>query len=359
VIHRYRSAAATPYDRGRDFGQVHREPVRSVFGHYQELLSLLADRPVELADFGDEALGAITAFSADAASEIRGIADGAGLDAQQVAALNARTEIMARLRVATHGECSTVVQLSMDDRAPVTVQTWDWHELIRDDWLVWSIEHPDGTAVHTVTEFGILGKIGVNNRGIGTHFNILHHTSDGGAMGVPVHVLSRIMLDQKGGLGDALTLVGAAETSASTVLTVIAADDRGTTAMCVELSPVGPRFVLPDQNGLLLHTNHFLDPYLAAGDMAPRQGPDSYARLEVLRRRLSERPVLKLDDILSDMASHLCPGGSICCHAPADADLVDQWSTLATVTLDVPNGALNAMRGGPCAVDAEWTTVGG
>jgi isopenicillin-N N-acyltransferase-like protein len=354
VIHRYRSAPATPYDRGHDFGAVHGEAIRRVIAHYDELLGLLTAQPVDVSDFGDEALGAITRFSADASSEIRGIADGAGLPAEHIAALNARTEIMARLRVATHGECSTVVQLPVDGGAPITSQTWDWHELMRDDWLVWSIEHPDGTVVHTVTEYGILGKIGVNNRGFGTHFNILHHDSDGGAMGVPVHVLARVMLDQKGGMGDALTLVGAAETSASTVLTLIAADERGSTAMSAELSPIGPRFVLPDANGLLLHTNHFLDPHLAAGDTAPRQGPDSYARLEVLRRRLSGRPELKLDEVLTDMASHLCPGGSVCCHAPADAAPVDQWATLATVTLDVPNGALSAMRGGPCGVDGEW-----
>jgi isopenicillin-N N-acyltransferase-like protein len=54
----------------------------------------------------------------------------------------------------------------------------------------------------------VLGKIGVNNHGVGVHLNILHHGADGGPIAVPVHVLARAVLDGASGLGEALAIVG-------------------------------------------------------------------------------------------------------------------------------------------------------
>ena len=61
-------------------------------------------------------------------------------------------------------ECSTVVALP-DNGTPVAVQTWDWYDAMADDWFAWTIPHPDGHLVRTVTEYGVLGKIGVSSRG--------------------------------------------------------------------------------------------------------------------------------------------------------------------------------------------------
>lgn len=354
----YVSRPASPYDRGRDFGTVHADDVRRTVGHYEQVFSVLSGREVVLADHGDEALQAIQAFSSALAEEIAGIADGAGLDVEAVAALNARTEVLGRIGILSKGECSTVVQLR--DDGVVTMQTWDWHELMRDDWLVWTIEHEDGTVVSTVTEFGIVGKIGVNNRGLGLHLNILHHDRDGGPIGVPVHVLARAALDLPGGVPDALSMLGAAVTSASTVLTVVAADENGVAAMCGELSPLGPRWILPDDDGILVHTNHFLDPHLAVGDQEPRNAPDSWFRYDVVRRRLRGRGPVTRDDLVGLMASHLNAGGSVCCHAAPGSALDGDWSTLATVSLDVRAGRLHVREGGPCgSVSTGWTVVPG
>jgi isopenicillin-N N-acyltransferase like protein len=349
----HRSAPAAPAERGEAFGAEHAEPVATTVERYEALFRHLADEP-DLRTLGEQALSAIGAFWPDGAAEVRGIAAGAGLEPWRLGMLNARTEVLAALGIAAKSECSTVV--SLRDGAPVTMQTWDWHDVFADSWFCWTIEHPGGRVVHTVTEYGILGKLGVNDRGVGIHINILGHEHDGrGPIGVPVHVLVRSILDRAGDVGAAAALSGSARCSASSVLTLVGASEAGTAAVCCEQSPDGPRFVLPD-DGVLLHTNHFLDPCLAAHDTAPRKGPDSYIRLDVLRRAFRHGGVPADPDALrARMASHVGGAGAICCHPAPGAALGDRWQTLATVSLDVPGGSLLVRRGGPCDDTAAWT----
>ncbi len=350
----FTSAPAPPDLRGEEFGAAHISEIAATLERYDELFWHLSGGPVDLRPMGAEALAAIDTFSADAGAEIRGIAGGAGRAPWELAALNARTEILARLGTPAGSECSTVVDFRSG--SPLTMQTWDWHDLLEDNWLAWTIEHADGSVVHTVTEYGILGKIGVNSRGIGLHINILNHASDGGHIGVPVHVLARAVLDRAAGAAAAVGLIGAAQVSGSSVLTVVGASAAGMTVVGAELAPVGPRYVPPSLEGVYLHTNHFLDPHLAEGDQAPRLGPDSYLRLDVLRRALHARAPADRGDLRRILAEHSGGPGSICCHAGAEAPLGDRWATLATVALDVPAGELSVRRGRPCDEDAAWHT---
>jgi isopenicillin-N N-acyltransferase-like protein len=357
MITSHLSAPATPADRGEAFGAAHADDVAGTIERYERLFAHLADGPFDLRPLGEEALRAIEDYAPDAATEIRGIAGGASVDPWAVAAINARTEILAGLGAPGRGECSTIVVLGPAGKEPVSIQTWDWHDLFADSWLVWSIEHPDGHLVHTVTEYGILGKIGVSSRGFGIHFNILNHRSDRARIGVPLHVLSRTALDTATDAGSALALLGAAEVSASSTLTVVGASAAGKTALSAELTPEGPRFVAPSQTGLLIHTNHFLDPLLAAGDLMPRVGPDSYVRHDVLNRALYGRTPLDRETLRTLMASHVGGAGAVCCHPAAGAGLGECWQTLATVALDVCGGDLWVRENGPCDEGAEWVSA--
>jgi isopenicillin-N N-acyltransferase like protein len=359
MIRQYRSAPATPRDRGRDFGAAHAIAIAATADKYAELFAATAGRAVDLDPFGREALASIRQFSATCAAEIEGIAEGAGLTAGRVAALNARTEILAALRIPQRGECSTVVRLGDADSPTAALQTWDWHDSFADNWLVWTIEHPDGHLVQTLTEYGVLGKIGVSSAGLGINLNILHHAADGGAVKVPVHVLARCLLDTAQNIGQALALVGATQVSASSALTITAADAHEPVALTAEVFPGGPRFVAPGPDRLLLHTNHFLDPHAASGERENQIGPDSFLRLAMLQRRLSRRAGNEPADLLAAMCSHVGGGGAVCCHPEPTATLGSRYQTLATVRLDVALGSMAVRAGGPCADDSPWWTTPG
>lgn len=356
----HRSGPMAPAERGEELGAAHADGVHRTIDGYARLFRAVAGGPADLTALGREALRAIEAFSRDAADEVRGIALGAGADPAHVAALNARTEILALLGARGRGECSTVVVLGPNGQPPLTMQTWDWHEHFADCWLVWTVEHADGRVVHLLTEYGILGKIGVSSRGFGLHFNILHHRSDAAspAIGVPLHVLARAALDRAPDAAGALAMLGAAEVSASSALTLVASGNAGKTAVSAELVPEGPRFVTPAPTGLLIRTNHCLDPAAAAGDRAPRLGPDSYLRHDVLSRALYGRTPSSREALRALMASHAGGSGAVCCHPDPDAPVGDRWATLATVALDVHAGELWVRRNGPCDVASQWWAAG-
>jgi isopenicillin-N N-acyltransferase like protein len=359
VIRRYRSAPAGPRDRGQDFGAAHPAQIRATAAAYEELFAATAGGPVDLRGFGRQALTAIRGFSAAAASEIEGIASGAGLPAETVAAINARTEVLAALRGGhggsspqagttwARGECSTAVRLGGPGEPLVALQTWDWHDVFSGSWLVWTIEHPDGHAVQTLTEYGILGKIGVSTAGLGLNLNILHHRHDGGPIQVPVHVLARSVLDSARDLGQALSLIGGAPVSASSALTLTAIDAGEPVAITAEVFPGGPRYVPPRPDGLLLHTNHFLDPHAARGEQENRIGPDSFLRLAVLERRLARRAGDDEASLLAAMGSHCGGSAAVCCHPDPAAPTGERYQTLATVSLHPATGDMTVWAGGP------------
>jgi isopenicillin-N N-acyltransferase-like protein len=358
MIQTYVSAPAGPRERGLGFGAAHAGQIATAVDRYRELFAAAAGRSVDMEGLGEESLGAIAAWAPESAEEIRGMAEGADIDPRLVAALNARTEILALAAPGGRGECSSLVALGASADGPAAAQTWDWHEDLRDSWLVWTIEHPDGRVVHTLTEFGIVGKIGVSSRGIGVLFNILHHARDGRSIGVPVHVVARRILDSATDLSEAVGAAAAAEVSASSALTVIAADGDERAALTLEVHPGGPGILLPDERGVLVHTNHFLTQPAALEDREPRIGPDSFWRYDILRRRLRESPPAGAADLVDALTSHLGGAGAVCCHPAPDAPVGERWATLATITLDVARGAMEVRAGGPCDPSpARWSSA--
>lgn len=345
----FRSTMTEPAARGREFGEAHATRIRTGVEQYRALFERVALRTFDMKALGAQALAQIAAFAPPLYAEILGMAEGARIDARLLGAINARTEILAYVGAALRGECSTVVRVDAHSAHPVAVQTWDWYTDFADQWLTWEIPHADGSMTTTVTEFGIVGKAGVNTRGIGVHFNILHHERDGREIGVPVHVASRWMLDSSSDINQALQLLARAPVSASSSLTVIASADNSSTAVSVELHPGGPGLVFPNADGLLVHTNHFVSSPARDGDTEPRQYPDTLVRYDLLTRRLSNRADLSAAHVLGAMNSHLGTTAAVCCHPDRTQPESGQYATLATIVIDVAHGTLDALRGGPCA----------
>jgi len=353
------SETAGPAERGDAFGRMFATEIAHTLDIYGRLFEQATEHELDLDDLGEEAMTSIAGFAPNLAAEIGGIARGSGLPATQIAALNARTEILARGDRLTRGECSALVALGSAGR-PIALQTWDWHEELADCWLVWTIPHRSGRIVHTLTEIGIVGKIGVSSAGIGVLLNILHHERDGGDIGVPVHVIARRILDEATSVDDALEITRAARVSASSAITVVSTDGVEAKAVTAELYPDGPERVSPDEHGVLVHTNHFLSSPASLGDRELEIGPNSPVRYKILREAFARRAPATSDDVLAVMKSHVGAGGALCCHPEAGAELGERYATLATVVVDVEAGSLAVHAGGPCtAADAVWATGAG
>ncbi|MFC5823977.1 C45 family autoproteolytic acyltransferase/hydolase, partial [Nonomuraea insulae] len=189
----FTSTQTDPRARGKEFGTHLRERVAANLSGYNDLFEVAGATPAQVRAWGETALERSADWAPHLADEIAGIAAGAGLEPWQVAVVNARTEILAAIDAVGHGECSTSVVLPQAG-PPRTVQTWDWHDHLRDAPLLWELEPRPGHVVRTFTEAGTLAKIGVNSAGLGVHFNILRHDADTTEVGVPVHLIARRIL---------------------------------------------------------------------------------------------------------------------------------------------------------------------
>jgi isopenicillin-N N-acyltransferase-like protein len=357
----YISTDTDPGRRGRDFGDRAHAGISRTFGAYTALFALTGgDDHTRLRDWSEQALERTALWAPRLADEIGAIAAGAGLPAWQLGALNARTEILALLRTENEaqdqGECSTAVTLPGNGLPPRTVQTWDWHASMRDVGVLRAYRPRPGHEVRTFTEFGVLAKIGVNSAGLGVHFNILKHVADGEGVGVPVHMVARRILDEASTLDEAIGIARSAPVSASTAITVATFDGREGDARVLELSPAGLGVVPPGADGVLLHTNHFLDPALMPGEWHTDDRAATYDRYALLRKRSEAFADPDLGQRAAALLSH-APEAPVCAHADPSQPPGEHWETLATISLDLTGRRLCVHKGGPCGTTpAGWQT---
>lgn len=198
-------------------------------------------------------------LDAELIEEIGGIAEGSGRQVNEILALNARTEILSPSYFAPHnsdlGECTAlaVPPALSETGGTLLAQNWDWVGAQRRALVLLRIRETDGSACLTLTEAGMLAKIGLNQHGFGLCLNILRSSDDGARPGVPVHALLRALLKCRNVEQAQAFAAGFSYGASSNVLCA----DAGGAAANLELSPQGLQ-VLRDDGAVLCHTNHFL-----------------------------------------------------------------------------------------------------
>lgn len=353
TIPRSHCAETDPTRRGLALGTAQAARIRDNVAAYRRLFEAVRVDPEDLRPYGEQALAEIEGWTPHLRTELVAVAEGAGVPAWEVAMVNARTEILATVGATAEGECSTAVYVG-GPGAPHTIQTWDWHDEMAAAKTLTAYRPSADRTVRAFTEAGVLAKIGVNDAGLGVHFNILSHQDDGESIGVPVHVVARRVLDEATTVAEAIDLARSARVSASTVLTVVTYDGRRGDGASIELSPRGTAVVRPDTDGVLMHTNHFLDPGLALGEDAA-----AAASTHPRYKRLSDRRDLIVStdpaNWLALLRVHEEDGAPLCCHPKPGLEFQFQWRTLLTIGIDLDRRRLRYHDGGPCtATDDSW-----
>jgi isopenicillin-N N-acyltransferase like protein len=311
----HRSDERTPYARGEAFGKAQAPLVANTLRLYRRMFE-------ETNGTNAAEAGRHVNLSAAEEEEIAGIAKGAAQDEYELRAVNARTEILAGASGLT--ECSVI------GAGGLLAQNWDWHPEAGNSTLVWIVAHEHGWFA-TLTEAGILAKIGLNDAGLGVCLNILHTTADGGLDGTPIHLLLRRTLATARTVDDALEILTHAKTSASSAVTVATPNDVAS----VELSPGGANVI---RGHVGAHTNHFLEPPKRGEDTVPTESPSTIPRLEVVRTQ----PLL---DALRD---HSSQPKSVCRHVDPAEPWLDQTATVASVVMNLAARRFHVAAGTPC-----------
>ncbi|MFI8962544.1 C45 family autoproteolytic acyltransferase/hydrolase [Streptomyces sp. NPDC053493] len=362
-------AGSDPRRRGRERGRQLLPALHGALETYDRLFALGGIGPDTVRDDARRALDAVDAFRPALREQIEGIADGAGVEVWRIAALNARTEILARSAAVPPGECSTIVRRvpTADARAGsaaahrsgsagsthLGAQTWDWHVELAP---YWHTVESAGAAHRYVglTEHGILAKIGVNSAGLALHFNILGHRGDR-VGGVPVHVLAAHVLEEADDVAHAEEIVRSAPLSSSGSFLLL---DAGS-AVLLDLSPVGVFRAPPVADGTHLRTNHFLTAVPAAGEKTWLYQPDSAERFAFLRERLTTggAAVDDADALLRQLVTG--PGEPpVTCLPDMAAATGRRWASLATVVLDPAARTARVLDGTPAEhLTRPWVTL--
>jgi isopenicillin-N N-acyltransferase-like protein len=324
-----------PRARGAAMGSMLGEQIEIVLRSYLSLFETTRELGVDkVLRLGDAALTRVSNWQPRLVEEMEGVAGGAGVAPELIGALNARTEI------AREGGCSLLARLDAVD-GPWLAQNWDWYVDAPERCVVWTVDLADGERFVTMTEAGILAKLGLSSRGLAVGLNILHHRRDGGPMGVPVHLILRALLEQCTTVEDAESLLGDSPTSGSSAVTVVDAAGGGAV---FEVSPSGVARIDP-RNGFLAHTNHFVDPGLGDGEASELELDGSRARLELLETARPET----LDEAQELLRDHGCTPESLCRHdTPSAIEGMPPAGTIVSVASETAAGRFHVAAGHPC-----------
>lgn len=346
-------------DRGRSYGEQARDRIHGsieaygrIFAHYAhwnwEQVTAEARRYTDaVADFAPTQLEEMTAIAA-----------GAGVDTDDILAINVRTEIMfaakARAFDATlprFAECSAFAAVG-DDGATYVGQNWDWSKHAFDTVVRLESAPDDGPAFVTVVEAGLLCKFGMNSAGLGLGCNALVSSLDRGEPGVPFHVMLRALIGTTSPV-EAFEVLQRSPRSSSANYLIGHPSGLVMDFECEAGDRTRITLIGPDDRGVILHTNHFRAP-IAGTDVGLWNFPDSPFRLQRLQRalRLANHTVPP-DWFIESATDHAGDPYGICCHPDENVPLEEQGATVISTVMDLTRGVMSLWDGNPCVAKRE------
>lgn len=345
--------------RGLQRGRELRTGIGAAIAGYQRYFDFLGIAEADVRTAADDSHRRLQEWAPDATAEISAVAEGSGRTTNEIMQVIARTEIMT-LAKAAPTECSTLSRTRPG--GTVSAQTWDWLADFSTLWHVGDIGAVPGQLRHIgIAEYGMLGKIGLNEAGVGVHLNILKHAGDA-AGGVPVHAVLAQVLATAHTLAEALAIIRSAPTSSSSVITVVTAE----AAVQVEIAGDAKRELRPGDPlpadsstsateiadaGILIHTNHFLHPELQTGAMELRADSSSRPRYDFLVARTAARIASgDAPETTGDLVELLTTGPDdppVSCVPEPGAPYGDRPATLVTVQIDPGAKTIDLAPGSP------------
>ena len=149
-------------ERGRTHGTQLKERIQRTIQFYRKQFQIPEQQILEISDGFRTATAA---FRQDIYTEIETLAQAAEVDPLWIYALNGRTELLNLNPM----ECTTLAFKNQR----ILGQNWDWESDIEELAVILDIETEDGHRILTMTEPGMIGKIGMNNHGVGVGLNFM------------------------------------------------------------------------------------------------------------------------------------------------------------------------------------------
>jgi isopenicillin-N N-acyltransferase-like protein len=339
------------FERGRIHGERARERVERSLANYARLFSFngMAWEEAQRRSAGYRDL--IGAFDADLLEEMEGIARGAGRPFREILTLNARTELLPPSFLTGADAVSPSASLTGET---LLAQNWDWVGSQREAMIVLRIQEGVDPACLTLTEAGMLAKIGLNSSGLGVCLNILRSVFDAGHPGLPVHVLLRALLKCGSVHGAVARAAGLSFGGSSNILMA----DRGGECASLEFSPKGMR-VVRGEGATLCHTNHFLHPDAVNWQASHVPNLSTVPRLERARQIAASRAKHGIEEVkrlLRDESAGLL---SICRKPDESLPPEAQIESVASVIMELGRGVMHVAPDVPSRAEYRSVSLAG
>lgn len=341
-----------PHERGRDYGRKAKARIDKGIAHYSGQLKALSIGAPEIRELVADYLPVIEEFDASYVVEMRAIAQGADVSFEEIALLNARTEILklaqrpdlrARLAVAMAEEdpdgCTGLVVLpgATRDGRLIHAQNWDWKADCAETAVVLRVRRDDGPDVLTFAEAGALARCGMNSAGIAVTANYLESERDYSQVGVPLALIRRKVLDSER-LALAMKAVYSTPKSASNNMIV---SHRGGVAIDFECAP-DETFQVHPERGLLVHANHWQSPVALSKlkDTGILNTPDSLYRDIRVRDLLTPQiGSLTIDAVKQALFDDFETPWSVC-RPPRPSTSNNLSATVAMIVMEPETGTM-------------------
>ena len=333
-----------PFERGKHYGRAFADKVEASIENYKEMF--LDYNGVNWEEARKRALGFlpfIKEYSPKIVEEIKGIAEGAGKDFEDILTLNSRSEIV--LDSAVDGCTSFGITPAMTSRRKTFLcQNWDWIRRQAGSLVVLEIEQPPEPTVLMIAEAGIVSGKGINSAGLGVAFNAL--TTGEGKQGLPVHILLRGILDARH-MADAVQAVAVVERAGSGNFMIASRDGE---VIDIEVAPED-FWVFCAEGDWLTHTNHFRATNLLTrvNDKGKVILPDSFQRLARINTLLTENAGnICFEQCVAFLSDHTNYPDSICRHEDPRDPEGKRLASVYGIVMDLTEGIIWISPSNPC-----------
>ncbi|KAK9466871.1 acyl-coenzyme A:6-aminopenicillanic acid acyl-transferase-domain-containing protein [Lipomyces arxii] len=281
--------SGTSYEIGQKHGILAKSQIHACLTNYAAYFANAGMSPGDVKLFAQSFSTSIQKYAPHLHDELRGIADGADVPLYDIVALNARSEIAlaARPKKAGHVQredddeeedlavpadgCTTFAETTTSGTQWLA-QNWDWQTSQLSNLVLLEIELPASTYpptsvthIKTMTEAGLLAKVGFNSAQTGVCLNALRAT-DLDKTKLPLHVLLRLVLES-GSVADARERVQKHFGGGAACYGHFGIADGSGHAESWEIGPYGIGIIERDAEGRLYHTNHALKPHLKINEV--------------------------------------------------------------------------------------------
>lgn len=273
--------------------------------------------------------------------ELIGISEGAGVSLDELAVVNAMEAVAMD---ALHLSKCTSMGISDDctaDGHVLVAHNEDWLPEDEQDVYLVHASPDDEPSFLAMTYGGLLPNIGFNSAGIAQCCDSVYPNDS--RIGTPRVVVSRAVLGATT-LSDAMRLVLAPQRAAG--YNHLLAHESGE-IISVEVS--ARKFgILYAFDGVMAHTNHYLDPKMQEIENEPDELIGTRLRYFRAMRLLKRTTSHTLKTIKSIQRDHLNYPNSICNHMTEDIDPLDREKTINALIIDLTSRAMHIAWGNPC-----------